>query len=167
MYYHFQKWAADGSLRRVWVELLRCKRKLLNLCSVQLDGSQTICKRGGEWVGFQTRKAANTCNSLFLSDDTGMLLACSGPVAGNHHDLFEIEKVFKQLTELLREAGLEVDGLFLNADAGFDSEAFRKLCSSLRIEANIAFNPRNGTASEDYVYFDQELYKRRNGVEQA
>lgn len=167
VYYHFQRWAADGSLRRVWVELLRCKRRLLNLCSVQLDGSHTICKRGGEVVGFQSRKAAKTCNSLFLSDDTGMLLACSEPVAGNHHDLFEIEKVFGQLTQLLTEAGLEVDGLFMNADAGFDSEGFRKFCSSLRIEANIAFNPRNGTASEDYVYFDTELYKKRNGVEQA
>ena len=131
------------------MNLLRQKRRLLSLCSVQLDGSQTICKRGGEWVGFQTRKAARTCNSLFLSDDTGILLACSGPVAGNHHDLFEIEKVFEQLTDLLPEAGRDVDGLFLNADAGFDSEAFRKLCSSLRIQANIAFNPRNGTDSEE------------------
>ena len=167
VYYHFQKWAADGSLRRAWVELLRCKRGLLNLCSVQLDGSQTVCKNGGECIGFQSRKAARTCNSLFLSDDTGLLLACSGPVAGNHHDLFEIGQVFGQLTGLLKEAGLEVEGLFLNADAGFDSEAFRKLCSGHKIEANIAFNPRNGTGSEGYVYFDPELYRRRNTVEQA
>lgn len=167
VYYHFHKWAADGSLRRVWVELLRRKRTLLNLCSVQLDGSHTICKRGGEFVGFQARKAARTCNSLFVADETGLLLACSCPVAGNHHDLFEIEQVFGQLTGMLTEAGLEVEGLFLNADAGFDSEEFRRLCSHYKIEANIAFNPRNGTGSEEYVYFDEELYKRRNVVEQA
>jgi len=167
VYYHFHRWAADGSLRRVWVNLLRQKRRLLSLCSVQLDGSQTLCKNGGECIGFQGRKAARTCNSLFLSDDTGTLLACSGPVAGNHHDLFEIERVFGELADLLQEAGLEVEGLFLNADAGFDSEEFRRLCSSLRIEANIAFNFRNGTHAAEYVYFDEQLYKRRNVVEQA
>lgn len=167
VYYHFHRWAQDGSLRRVWVNLLRQKRRLLSLCSVQLDGSQTLCKNGGECIGFQSRKAARTCNSLFLSDDTGTLLACSCPVAGNHHDLFDIEQVFRELADLLSEAGLEVDGLFLNADAGFDSEAFRRLCTELKIEANIAFNPRNGTQAEQYVYFDEELYKRRNVVEQA
>lgn len=135
--------------------------------SVQLDCSQTLCKNGGECIGFQTRKAANACNSLFLSDDTGMLLACSGPVAGNHHDLFEIEQVFGELTDLLQEAVLEVEGLFLSADAGFDSEEFRRPCSSLRIEANIAFNFRNGTHAAEYVYFDEQLYRRRNVVEQA
>jgi hypothetical protein len=97
-----------------------------------------------------TQKAANTCNSQFLLDETGMLLACSRPVAGNHHDMFEIE----QLTELLNEAGLEVEGRLLNADAYFDSDQFRKLCSALKIEAYIAFNPRNGIVGEDYVYFD-------------
>ena len=95
------------------MNLLRQKRRLLSLCSVQLDGSQTLYKNGGECIGFQSRKAARTCNSLFLSDDTGTLLACSGPVAGTHHDLFEIERVFGQLADLLQEAGLEVEGLFL------------------------------------------------------
>lgn len=167
VYYHFRRWVQDGSLRRVWVELLRQKRRLLSLCSVQLDGSQTLCKNGGECIGFQARKAARTCSSLFLCDDTGLPLACSCPVAGNHHDLFDIEQVFAELLELLEEAGLETEGLFLNADAGFDSQEFRRLCSELKIEANIAFNPRNGTHAEQYVYFDERLYKRRNVVEQA
>ena len=37
VYYHFKHWAADGSLREVWVELLRSQRRLLNLSCVQLD----------------------------------------------------------------------------------------------------------------------------------
>jgi len=31
VYYHFRKWAQDGSFRKVWVELLREHRKLLDL----------------------------------------------------------------------------------------------------------------------------------------
>src|SRR5690606_22575290 len=106
VYHHFRKWAADGSLEKAWTQLLKSKRRLLDLSSMQLDGSQTHCKNGGEHVSYQTRKAARTCNSLFLSDSKGLLLACSGPVSGAHHDLFEIEKVFKELCASLREAGI-------------------------------------------------------------
>jgi len=167
VYYHFRKWAQDGSLRKVWIELLREHRKLLDLSCVQLDGSQTICKNGGECTGYQTRKAANSCNSLFLADNKGLMLVCSGPVAGQHHDLYQINQVFQQLEELLKEAGIETKGLFLNADAGFDSQEFRRQCVEMKIEANIAPNPRNTQPTEEYVYFDEELFKRRNVIEQA
>ncbi|MGV3539296.1 MAG: IS5 family transposase [Rufibacter sp.] len=167
VYYHFRRWSADGSLRKVWVELLKRHRRLLDLSSVQLDGSQTVCRNGGERVGYQARKAANSCNGLFLADNRGLMLACSCPSAGHRHDLFQIEEVFRELAGLLREAGIETEGLFLNADAGFDSRQFRRLCSGMGIEANIDFNPRNGEAPEEYVYFDGQLYKRRNVIEQA
>ncbi|WP_193788613.1 transposase [Rufibacter ruber] len=161
VYHHFRKWSADGSLKKAWTQLLKSRRRLLDLSPMQLDGSQTLCKNGGEHVGYQGRKAARTCNSLFLSDSKGLLLACSGPVSGAHHDLFEIERVFREICGLLRGAGIRTEGLFLNADAGFDSEAFRGLCAEMEIEANIALNPRNGRGEEGYVCFDQELFKNR------
>ena len=167
VYHHFRRWATDGSLRKAWTALLKSQRRLLNLSCVQLDGSQTICKNGGECIGYQARKAAKSCNSLFLADSKGLLLACSQPVSGAHHDLFEIERVFRELCGLLEEAGIETEGLFLNADAGFDSEGFRGLCSEMRIEANVAFNPRNGRADGEYVYFDEELFKCRVVIEHA
>jgi len=167
VYYHFRRWVSDGSIRRVWIELLKQERRLLDLSCVQLDGSQTICKNGGECIGYQGRKAANSCNSLFLADNKGLMLACSCPVAGQHHDLFEIKQVFAELCELLKEAGIETKGLFLNADAGFDSQQFRSQCSERKIEANIALNPRNAALTDDYMYFDEQLYKRRNVIEQA
>ena len=167
VYYHFRRWSSDGSLRRVWIELLKQQRKLLDLSCVQLDGSQTICKNGGEGIGYQSRKASNSCNSLFLADNQGLMLACSCPLAGQHHDLFQIKQVFEQLSDLLKEAGIETKGLFLNADAGFESQEFRSQCSQMKIEANIAPNPRNGAPTQKYVYFDEELFKRRKVIEQA
>jgi transposase len=167
VYYHFRRWIADGSLRKVWIELLKQQRKLLDLSSVQLDGSQTLCKNGGECIGYQVRKAARSCNSLFLADNQGLMLACSCPVAGQHHDLFQIKQVFKELCDLLKEAGIETKGLFLNADAGFDSQQLRQQCTEMKIEANIALNPRKRDASEEFVYFDEELFKRRKVIEQA
>lgn len=132
VYHHFRKWANDGSFKNIWLGLLKSQRQLLDLLSVQLDGSQTLCKHGGEGIRYQARKAANSCNSLFLADNKGQMLACSLPVPGAHHDLFEIELVFKELCHLLQEAGIETAGLFLYADAGFDSDGFRSLCAEMK-----------------------------------
>ena len=77
------------------------------------------------------------------------MLARSYPVAGQQHDLFQIRQVFEELGALLKEADIETTGLFLNADAGFGSQEFRQQCSEMKIEANIAFNPRKGEPSEE------------------
>jgi len=64
---------------------------------------------------------------------------------------------FEIITATLEKADIAVDGLFLNADAGFDSKDLRKCCDGKEINANICFNKRNGDADRD-EYFDQELY---------
>ena len=53
VYHHFRKWACDGSLTRAWVALLKSQRRLLDLSSVQLDGSQTIRQKGKHWLSTQ------------------------------------------------------------------------------------------------------------------
>ena len=69
-------------------------------------------------VGYQGRKACKTTNSLFISDNQGVMLAMSTPQEGQHHDLFEIQSLFDEIYTLLKEAGINLDGLFLNADPG-------------------------------------------------
>lgn len=98
------------------------------------------------------------------------MLGMSTPQEGRHHDLYEIRKLFSELCELLKEAGIEVSGLFLNGDPGFDSEELREIGSEKDIEANIKVNPRNKTSEDDdivYRYFDEQLYKRRTVIEHA
>jgi hypothetical protein len=48
----------------------------------------------------------------------------------------------------LSQAGIDVKGLFLNADAGFDSKEFRAICEQKEIIANIPRNPRNEKETE-------------------
>ena len=62
----------DGSWRNVWIELLKEGRSKLDLSSLQLDGSQTPCKKQGEHIGYQHRKSAKTTNALFFSDKEGL-----------------------------------------------------------------------------------------------
>jgi len=38
--------------------------------------------------------------------------------AANRHDLFEIQSLFDEICTMLKEAGINLDGLFLNADPG-------------------------------------------------
>jgi transposase len=140
VYYHFRKWSKDGSWKKMWTKLLSIHKSALDMSSVQLDGSHTPAKRGGEAVGYQNRKKARTTNALFLTDKNGIPLAMSEPVDGNHNDLFDIEIFFTKMIDDLEQSQIQTNGLFLNADAGFDSDAFRKICFSMDIIANIDFN---------------------------
>lgn len=140
----------------------------LDLSSMQLDGSHTPAKRGGEAVGYQGRKSARTSNSLYLSDNTGQMLAVGTPQSGAHNDLYNIEQIFKEMLEILEQAGISSQGVFLNADPGFDSEEMKTLCEQNEIELNVKPNKRNRKQEVmEYKYFDDELYKSRTKIEHA
>jgi transposase len=173
IYYHFNKWAKDGSWQRLWIELLKKYRSCLDLSSMQLDGSHTLVKNGGACVGYQTRKKATTTNLLFLADNQGLMLACSEPISGEHiehersMDLYQISEYFASMCLLLQQAEISLEGVFLNADAGFDSLQLRTVCSKQKIEANIAINRRSSKGYQVDHYYDQQLYKKRVVIEQA
>ena len=69
------------------------------------------------------------------------------PQEGQHHDLFDIQVLFEQLCSLLQQAGIDLKGLFLNADPGFNSAQFQQACEKQEMIANLKPNPRNATAS--------------------
>lgn len=50
----------------------------------------------------------------------------SGPVAGNHNDLYEIETSINELFEVLENAHIAIEGLFINADAGYCGAALMR-----------------------------------------
>jgi hypothetical protein len=71
----------DDCWRTVWIEILKANGSHLDLCSMQLDGSQRPCKKQGEPIGYQGRKAAKITNALFLSDKEGQPLTRATPQA--------------------------------------------------------------------------------------
>ena len=170
VFYYYNNWSKADCWRTIWINILTQNRQHLDLSSVEFDGSHTPAKTGGDAVGYQGRKAANTTNALFLSDNQGVMLAMSTPQAGQHHDLFAIQELFDEICGLLKAAGIDLKGLFLNADAGFDSADFRAACEAEEIIANVKENPRN---AEPSVYesgthvFDDQLYTDRSVIEHA
>ncbi|MFN4198638.1 MAG: IS5 family transposase [Flavobacterium sp.] len=166
VYYHYRKWSLSDSWKKCWIKFLNRHKRKFDLSSVDLDGSHTPAIRGGAGVEYQGRKKRKTTNSLYLSDRQGLPIAMSEPVSGNHNDLYENEVQFELVTGTLEEAEIRVEGLFMNADAGFDSQELRKCCESKEIMANICFNKRNGDHDRD-EYFDQELYNQRYAIERC
>lgn len=165
VYYHFSQWIADDSWRNAFIALLKAHPRVIDVSSAQLDASHTPAKRGGEAVGYQGRKRCKTTNIAVLSDSKGTPLSYATPRSGEHHDTFEIEHVLREMIALLREANSDVEGIFLNADAAFDTALVRSVCAEFGIEANIPVNPRNGDGLDRDEYFDEELYKQRPVIE--
>ena len=167
VYYHFNKWSNNGSWKQLWIKLLSIEKSKLDMSSVQLDGSHTPAKRGGEAVAYQRRNKSKTTNALFLTDKQGIPLAMSDPIDGNHNDLFDIDFFFTKMIADLEQSQILSNGLFLNADAGFDSEGFRKICQQKGIIANIDFNKRNSKNTDNQPLLDALLYKERFSVERT
>lgn len=165
VYYHFQKWSKDGSWEEVWQILLEKHQDLLDMSSIQLDGTHTPVKRGGQAVGYQGRKKSKTSNMLIITDSQGIPLVCSDAVAGNHNDAYELEGTVDNMLRKIELSNIKTEGLFLNADAGFDTEKFRDSCFANDIIENIPANQRNGKESE--FIFDELLYECRFVIERT
>lgn len=165
VYHHFWKWSHDESWENMWRKLLDKHRRHLDMSSIQLDGTHTPAKRGGEAVAYQGRKKSQTSNLLILTDSQGIPIACSNPIAGNHHDNFQLNQEFKKMLLQIQKSHIAIKGLFLNADSGFDTIAFRELCQQWEIFDNIDENKRNG--NENLSFFDELLYKQRFVIERT
>lgn len=167
VYYHYRKWCLSDTLKQSWIKFLKKHKAILDLSSTDIDGSHTPAIRGGAEVEYQGRKKRKTTNALYLTDRQGLPLAMSEPISGNHNDLYDIEVQFEVVMATLEEADIPVEGLFLNADAGFDAKSFRETCDKKGINANVCFNKRNGNTESREEYFDQYLYNQRYAVERT
>lgn len=165
VFYHFQKWCKDGSIELIWRKVLEKHKSTLDMSSIQLDGTHTPSKRGGQEVAYQGRKKSKTCNMLIISDSQGLPIACSEPIAGNHNDAFKLEENVERMLQNIQSSNISTQGLFLNADSGFDTKEFRKCCNRHDITDNICHNKRNGLEQDNL--FDELLYKHRFVIERT
>jgi hypothetical protein len=93
VYHHYRKWSRDGSLERLFQHsiLTLHRQQPLDLHHLNVDGSHTIAKKGGEEVAYQERKKAKTSNILPITDANRFILASTGMVAGNHTDAVDLK----------------------------------------------------------------------------
>jgi transposase len=77
-----------------------------------------------------------------------------------------MEDSLNELFSTLTLADIKPEGLFVNADAGFDSKEFREICFKHGIFPNVDFNVRNGEVNDD-EFLDELLYKERYSIERT
>ncbi len=168
IYHYYRKWVKDGSWEKVLNEIISSHKHLLDMSICHFDGTHTPCKKGGEKVAFQGRKRCKTTNTLFLSDNTGLTVAFSEPISGEHHDTFEGDLHLDDMEKSLQKSDISMKGLFINADAAFDNHSFRTACEKKEIILNTPLNRRNSTSlPEEYVHFDELMYQQRFVIERT
>lgn len=169
MYYHWQKWSTDGSLERVWQQSIQTVQEELDLSQLNLDGSHTIAKKGGDSVAYQPRKRAKTSNILPITDAKGYIVASTGIVAGNHHDAFCLKDHLRAAFKGMKHLGLSIAGAFFNADSAFDTRAARKVCFNHGLIPNVAENRRNRKNPKRgrKRLFNAAIYKQRFASERC
>ncbi|WP_419214105.1 transposase [Maribacter sp. X9] len=160
VYHHYRKWCLDDTFLDCWTGILHSYGDIPDFSSVDLDDSHTLDMHGGEAVDYQGGNKRRATNALYLTERQ-LPLVMLEPVAENHNDLFEIEVRFEVVAATLEMADIKMDGLFVNADIGFDSRGFRTACVPKEINADICFNKHNGSIENRDEYFDQDPYDER------
>ena len=141
----------------------------LDLSELNLDGTHSIAKKGGDSVAYQGRKKAKTSNILPLMDANGYIVASTDIVEGNYHDAFEIKEQLPCAFKSLKRLGLDICGAFFNADSAFDTTAARKTCFNHGVVPNIPENKRNRKKAKRGRprLYNTEIYKRRFVAERS
>jgi transposase len=169
VYYHYRKWSRDGSLKRVWQNSIARVQSVLDLSELNLDGSHSLAKKGGESVAYQGRKKAKTSNILPIFDKNGYVLASTGILAGNHNDAFDLKPHLQSAFRWIKAQGLSIQGAFFNADSAFDTREARKALFNHKLKPNIPENKRNRKNAKPGPkrMFDREVYLRRFVAERS
>src|SRR5690606_974351 len=91
IYAQFARWSQDGSFQRAWQQSIGTIQGQLDLTVLNLDGSHSLAKKGGESVAYQGRKKGKTSNILPIMDGNGYVVASTGIIAGNHNDAYQLQ----------------------------------------------------------------------------
>ena len=169
VYYHWQKWNANTCFEQIWQHSLTCIQAELDCTYLNLDGSHSIAKKGGESVVYQYRKRAKTSNILPISDANGFILASTGIIAGNRHDAFNLKSHLQTAFKNIKRHGITIAGAFFNADSAFDTRDARKVCFNHGLIPNMDTNKRNqkrGKRGRKRL-FNQIIYNRRFSSERT
>lgn len=163
VYLHFAKWSRDGSLKKVWHQSILTIQGDLNLSELNLDGTHTLAKKGGQSVAYQGRKKGKTSNILPIMDGNGYVVASTGIIAGNHNDAYNLKPHLQTAFKEMKRLGLVIKGAYFNADMAFDTKDARKTCFNHGLIPNILENPRNRKRPKRgrKRLFNAEVYHRR------
>jgi transposase len=169
IYYHFRKWSKNGSFETLWNSSIKEIKDLLNLEILNIDGTHTIAKKGGESAKYQGRRKAKTTNIIPILDANGYPIASTNIISGNHNDAYNLKDGLQTLFKDMRKRELLRVGAYFNGDSAFDTKDARKVCFNHGLIPNIAENKRNRKKPKRgrKRLFNEQIYKKRFGTERT
>ena len=161
-------------METVWQLSILTIQEESDLSELNLDGTHSLAKKGGDSVAYQGRKKAKTSNILPLMDANGYdangyIVASTDIVEGNHHDAFDLKPQLQCAFKSLKRLGLDISGAFFNADSAFDTKDARKTCFNHGLVPNIPENKRNRKRVKKGRprLYNKEVYKHRFVAERS
>ena len=147
----------------MWQQSILTIQDDLNLSELNLDGTHTLAKKGGQSVAYQRRKKGKTSNILPIMDGNGYIVASTGIIAGNHNDAYNLKPHLQAAFKGMKRLGLWIKGAYFNADMAFDTKDARKTCFNHGLIPNLPENPRNRKQPKRgrKRLFNAEVYQRR------
>jgi transposase len=171
IYRNFARWSDDGSLEQAFIASVKylLDEKKLDLSVLHGDGTNTIAKKGGDFIGYSGHKHQTGEKIIAIIDNNGYVIAPMAAAPVNESDMVLLHPTFKYLKIVLLALGLTIAGAIFNLDAGFDSKRNRRLVYRFGMKPNIKENPRNRIHAKRGAkrFFDSEIYKLRFRMERT
>src|SRR5215471_10365984 len=145
VYKVFARWADDGSLEEAFIASVAhlSEHNQLDLSVLHGDGTNTVAKKGGDGIGYSGHKHQQGEKVIAIIDNNGYVLAPLPVAPVNEADTVLFPEGLKALKRVAKLTGLDLKGVYLNLDGGFDSQANRKAIFNAGMIPNIKENPRN------------------------
>jgi len=172
IYRQWKKWVEKGSIENIFRNTISKLQSLgkLSLETIQVDGTNTVAKNGGDKTGYSGHKHQKGNKIIAATDKNGYVLAGANIETVNQSDMKLLIQSLNELKSNLKPFKDEIKGRStINLDSGFDSKENRKLITQAGFKPNIKENKRNRKTPKRgrKRLFDGGEYKFRKVVERT
>ncbi len=172
IYRQWKRWVVNKSIENIFLQTIIKLQSLgkLSLEIIQIDGTNTISKNGGDKTGYSGHKHQKGNKIIAATDCNGYVLAGANIETVNQSDMRLLLKSLNELRSNLKSFKAEIEGKpIVNLDSGFDSLENRKLVTKAGFRPNIKENKRNRKTPKRgrKRIFDSEKYKFRKVIERT
>ena len=161
----YQRWAEDGSLKRIFENSVfeLSKNNLLDLSVLHGDGSLTTAKKGGDLIGYSGHKHFNGEKVVAIVDSNVNVLAPYTRAAANKNESPLFAPALINLKDIIKKINATLDNVFMSLDGAYDSARNRKMIFNSGMIPNIPINKRNRkkTKRGRKRFFNKNLFQER------
>ena len=161
----FQSWNTDGSLVKGFEAsvLLLKKSDLLETSVLHGDGTCNVAKKGGDNLGFNGHKHHKGEKTVAITDRNGNIISPFVTAPGNRNEIILLEDSLVHLKRVAKIIDLDLRGIIMSLDSGYDSVRNRKLIFNRGMIPNIKAKnyKRNSPKRGRKRIYNDEIFQER------